>query len=184
MARRNLTRVRSKLGTIEVSLDDGDIVRALNRGAEGMRTAASEAMIDAGSVLVAEMRDRIQKYGKVHRGMSGGLLGSIGAEVTGRRGQQTVTVGPDAEHEVQAATIARGRRPGSAMPPSGVLLPWMRDHGIPEEAEFPLRRAIGQRGLQNQPWPFPVDTVRAKKPEIDRLFDAVADKAIEAIRRG
>lgn len=41
----------------------------------------------------------------------------------------------------------KGRRPGAAMPPKGVLLGWMRRHGIPAEREFVVRRAIGRRGI-------------------------------------
>lgn len=47
-----------------------------------------------------------------------------------------------------AAVMEFGRRPGAAMPPSGVLLGWMERHGIPPEAEFAIRRAIGRKGIK------------------------------------
>lgn len=42
--------------------------------------------------------------------------------------------------------LEEGRRPGAPMPPSVVLLGWMRRHGIPESQEFVVRRAIGRKG--------------------------------------
>lgn len=47
-----------------------------------------------------------------------------------------------------------GRRPGR-MPPPGVLLGWMRRHGIPAESEFLIRRAIGRHGTPPQPYLIP-----------------------------
>jgi len=38
-------------------------------------------------------------------------------------------------------------------PPPGVLLTWMAKRGIPESAEFPIRRAIARRGYKNYPNP-------------------------------
>jgi Bacteriophage HK97-gp10, putative tail-component len=51
-----------------------------------------------------------------------------------------------------AAPVEEGRRAGAPMPPAGVLLGWMRRHGIPAAAEFPLRRAIGRRGIPAKPY--------------------------------
>jgi len=48
---------------------------------------------------------------------------------------------------VYASVMEHGRRPGAKMPPSGVLLGWMRRHGIPQEMEFVLRRSIGRKGI-------------------------------------
>jgi hypothetical protein len=41
-----------------------------------------------------------------------------------------------------------GRPPGSKLPPKGVLLNWMQARGIPEEAEYPIRRAIAVNGIE------------------------------------
>lgn len=46
-----------------------------------------------------------------------------------------------------AAVVNNGRRAGAPMPPSGALLGWMGRHGIDASAEYPLRRAIGARGI-------------------------------------
>lgn len=54
-------------------------------------------------------------------------------------------IGTSAQH---GPTMEFGRRPGARMPPAGVLLGWMRRRGIPDRAEFPLRRAIGRRGIK------------------------------------
>lgn len=45
------------------------------------------------------------------------------------------------------SVIERGRRPGAAMPPKGVILGWMARRSIPASAEYAIRRAIGRRGI-------------------------------------
>ena len=44
--------------------------------------------------------------------------------------------------------IESGRRKGAKMPPSGVLLPWMRSKGISEDKEFVIRRSISIKGIK------------------------------------
>lgn len=47
----------------------------------------------------------------------------------------------------KVAVIEYGRRPGSKMPPSGVLLGWMARRGVDPRLEFVIRRAIGRDGI-------------------------------------
>lgn len=51
-----------------------------------------------------------------------------------------------------AAAVHNGRGAGKAWPPPGVLLGWMRRHGIPREAEFAIRRKIGMEGTTGVPF--------------------------------
>lgn len=51
-----------------------------------------------------------------------------------------------------AAAVEDGRRAGAPMPPSGVLLGWMRRHGIDESSEFVLRRSIALKGIKAKPF--------------------------------
>lgn len=44
--------------------------------------------------------------------------------------------------------IEDGRKPGSKMPPKGVLTAWMRRHNMDPKKEFVLRRAIARRGIK------------------------------------
>jgi hypothetical protein len=44
--------------------------------------------------------------------------------------------------------MEKGRRPGAKLPPKGVLLGWMRRHGIPAENEYVIRRAIARHGIE------------------------------------
>lgn len=46
-----------------------------------------------------------------------------------------------------APVMEYGRRPGGPMPPQGVLLDWMRRHGIDASAEYVIRRAIARKGI-------------------------------------
>lgn len=57
--------------------------------------------------------------------------------------------GASAEH---AIFVEEGRGAGKPMPPKGVLLPFMAAAGIPEEAEFAVRRKIGRDGIAARPF--------------------------------
>jgi hypothetical protein len=62
--------------------------------------------------------------------------------------------------------MARGRRPGRAMPPPGALLGWMRRHGIAADREFLIRRAIGRRGIAGDD--FDTKAFADSIPQIER----------------
>lgn len=47
--------------------------------------------------------------------------------------------------------INDGRRAGAKMPPEGVLLDWMQARGIPDSAEYAIRKAIAQNGIEPVP---------------------------------
>lgn len=47
--------------------------------------------------------------------------------------------------------IEQGRRAGAKMPPEGVLLNWMQARGIPESAEYAIRKSIAQNGIEPVP---------------------------------
>jgi hypothetical protein len=56
-------------------------------------------------------------------------------------------------NQAKVAVIEFGRTPGKKMPPKGALLGWMARHGIPEDREFVVRRAIGRDGIPGK-FPF------------------------------
>ena len=87
-------------------------------------------------------------------------------------------LGSSAKH---AYVMELGRRPGGRMPPQGVLLGWMRRHGIPESAEYPIRRKIARRGI---PADHNLrDTMRRSLPQIERELTAIGPRVIRrAIR--
>jgi hypothetical protein len=79
-----------------------------------------------------------------------------------------------------AKTMEEGRRPGAPMPPSGVLLGWMRRHGIDERFEFVVRRAIGRRGIAGKHYMKRAhDEVR---PFIQRELRAAVKRTLSQIR--
>lgn len=164
---------------VKVTVDDSDVRKGLNASVEGARTAMSESLIDVGSLLVNSMRTAIESHNKVD---TGGLRDSIAAEISGRRGLQTLVVGPDQAHAAQAAAIEFGRQAGSRMPPQGVLLPWMERHGIPAEAEFVVRRAIATRGWP--PFPFAAPALDQQRAAIDEAFAHVLDVVQAAWAKG
>lgn len=78
----------------------------------------------------------------------GHLAGSIYSKVSGGNGV-VIAFGASANY---ALPVEKGRRPGAPMPPSGALLPWMAAHGIPDSAEFIVRKRIGERGIPARPF--------------------------------
>lgn len=59
----------------------------------------------------------------------------------------TAALGVVSNNVPYAPEIEYGRGAGKPMPPEGALLGWMGRHGIPAEAEFVVRRSIGQIGI-------------------------------------
>lgn len=63
----------------------------------------------------------------------------------------SVTLGYGGAAKVYALYVHEGIGPAvgrpAFMPPVSALLPWVKRHGLPEEAAFPIARAIGLRGL-------------------------------------
>ena len=63
----------------------------------------------------------------------------------------TVTLGYGGAAQAYALYVHEGIGPAvgrpAFMPPVKALIPWVLRHGMPEEAAFPIARAIGRRGL-------------------------------------
>jgi hypothetical protein len=75
-----------------------------------------------------------------------------------------------------APFVHNGRRAGR-MPPDAPIRAWVRRHGLPEEAVFPIRRAIGARGTKGDK--ALTRGLEASKPAI-RGFVALCAQEIEA----
>lgn len=75
----------------------------------------------------------------------GAAVGSVYSKAEGGEGGVSAIWGASQEHAFYAD---QGRGPGK-MPPKGALVGW---HGVTEENEFLIRRAIGQRGTKGKPF--------------------------------
>lgn len=140
--------------TVTIRVEDREVKSALAKAAAGVRPMCRSELDGTGKILRADMRRRLTRQGKVDTRR---LWSSIDYEVQGRGASLRVEVGPriaDPGVEPYDVTLEHGRRPGAKMPPKGVLLPWMARHGIPEEAEYPIRKKIGKEGLSAQPFPY------------------------------
>lgn len=82
--------------------------------------------------------------------------------------------------------INDGRPPRSKLPPSGALINsgWMKARGIPESAEFVIRRAIAKKGIK----PYPVidlTVTQIQKNLIgkasDQVLNVIADRLTDAL---
>lgn len=140
--------------TVTFRFEDREVQSALYKAAKGVRPQCATELDRTGKTLRADMRRRLTRHGKVDTRR---LWSAIEYDVQGRGASLRVEVGPrvgDPGVEPYDVVIEGGRRPGSRMPPAEPIRAWMERHGIPEEAEFPIRRAIGEHGLQSQPFPF------------------------------
>lgn len=61
----------------------------------------------------------------------------------------TAVIGQWGSNLSYARAVEFGRKAGAKFPPKGVLVRsgWLRRHGIPDSAEFVIRRAIARRGI-------------------------------------
>lgn len=167
-------------GIVSMTWSDGGMVKALNRSAKGVRPIATRGMHRAGKALGERMKDNLRKHDKG----GGRLEKSIGYRLSGRRGQQALEVGPGIEDESVADymfVIEEGRTPGSAPPPRGALLPWLKKKGIPERAEYPIRMKIAREGLQGQPFPYIDPALDQEAGMLDDLADEILDEVSRAI---
>lgn len=92
----------------------------------------------------------------------------------------TAVIGLFGSNVPYARTREFGRRPGAKMPPKGVLLGWMRRHGIAPESEFALRRSIGRKGSKGDA-AFQ-KALRAVTPLLVRQLSALPDRITSALR--
>lgn len=165
-------------GTITFRFEDREVQSALKRAQNGVRPMVESELDAAGKRLRADMRGRLTRHRKVDTRR---LWNAVDYNVEGRAQSLRVEVGPrvgDPGVEPYDMVIEHGRRPGSAMPPAGVLLPWMSRHGIPEEAEYPIRKKIGERGLSGQPFPY-VQITQDRSAYALRAADRVLTRVIQ-----
>jgi len=140
-------------GFVSLDFDDAALQRALSSVAGGFRGRARTELDSTGKDLRSVMRGRLTRHGKG----GGRLWRAIEYQVRDYGPGFLVEVGPrigDPGVEPYDVVIDVGRRPGSRMPPPEPIRDWMARKGIPAEAEFPIRRAIAEHGLQNQPFPY------------------------------
>lgn len=109
------------------------------------------AMHETVSFLEGKVKGIIEKEGRMGVGGSEvGLYKSVAGEVVD---QGTPLIkGIIGSNKPYGVVIEKGRRPGKAMPPEGVLLQWIQLKlglsGKPaKEAEFLIRRKIGRKGF-------------------------------------
>lgn len=132
-------RIVMDLGDIQGRLSDIDDVAAAE-----MRSA----VVDATDMVQTTARREVVKDLRV---LERGIITEIrpGPPLLGIVG---VLHGPAREY---APTVEYGRRAGRRPPPTRAIRPWLRRHGIPEDAAFVVARAIGRRGLRPRPFLFP-----------------------------
>lgn len=132
--------------------------------------AAVRTLVDRG---VADARRNVAKDTRRTEASIRGRVRAVAGAVVGEFGSPLPA----------AAAIEFGRRAGGKMPPRGALVAsgWLRRHGIPDEAEFLVRRAIARRGIRPRPFLEPaLDDARRRLPG---ELDAAAERALRAVVR-
>jgi phage gpG-like protein len=104
------------------------------------------------------------------------LQRSITSEVRAMAGAVQGLVGTNSPY----ARSQEFGHPAGKMPPQGVLLGWMRRHGIDESLEFVIRRKIGRSGYPAKP--FMRRALAEKRPAIHREFEQVAARVLAKLR--
>lgn len=79
-----------------------------------------------------------------------------------------------------AAAVEFGRAPGGPMPPEGELLRWMARKGIPEEAEYAIRRKIAVQGIEPAPYLRPALTANQEYFYERLYFYIFVDKTVRS----
>lgn len=160
-----------------VTLEDGGLIRRLSGASRILQDELDKAVRDASRDGADESRSILTAAGRVD---TRALVGSV-KPLPVTRGGRAVRAGWEATAP-HAEVIQKGRRPGAAMPPKGVLLPWMGRHGIPPEAEFVVRRAIGRRGIPAVDYmDAAADRIR---PRFRAALRAAAGRAVRRILGG
>lgn len=139
-------------GLIEIDFDDGPIMAAFQAAATGVRPRCRTSMEKSGKRLVADMRTRLTKQKKVDTRK---LYAAIAHRVNESGDTLTVEVGPrigDPSVIPYDVVVDEGREAGKKMPPRGVLLGWLQRKGLPESAEYPIRRKIAEEGTPAAPY--------------------------------
>lgn len=125
---RELVALERRFGTVPNAIVRGAVPGMRRVVLTAERNAKRDVRVDRG-----DLRRSITSVVEVH-----------GTTVVGRWGSNKPHARPN----------EFGRAAGGRMPPQGVLVAsgWLRRHGIPESAEFVVRRAIARRGIKAQPF--------------------------------
>jgi hypothetical protein len=116
-----------------------------------VQAGLDSAMYEATSFLEAKVKAIVEKEGRMGVGGSKvGLYKSIAGEVEGKG--TPLIKGIVFSNKSYVEVIEKGRRPGKAWPPEGVMLQWIQlKMGLSgkrgKEVEFLIRRKIGIKGF-------------------------------------
>lgn len=88
--------------------------------------------------------------------------------------QGTSVIGRAGTNQPYGKIVEEGRTPGK-MPPAGVLLGWMRRHGIAAEYEYVIRRAVNRR---KRPQPYLKPAYDVNRQKITKEFGQVVPRNI------
>lgn len=135
-----------------------------------------DELVSAGERSMLAVEGRAKKYVKRDTAT---LQRSLTSEAKPYAGGVRATAGTNVPY---AETVEKGRRPGAPMPPQGVLISsgWLRRHGLPDKAEFAIRRAIARRGIPAAP--FLTRAFDELKPEIAKEIQAVPGRVFVRLR--
>lgn len=148
----------------------------LSRKYAGAGPIIQDELVNAGERSALAIEGLAKRYAPVDTGT---LRRSITHAVTPLAGGVRAVAGTNVPY---AEAVEKGRRAGAPMPPGGVLISsgWLRRHGLPDSAEFVIRRAISRRGIPARP--FLTRALDELKPQIVKEFQAVPGRVLVRLR--
>lgn len=157
--------------------------------ANSTRRRARENLVANGTNATGELATSIrlpptgdsrhQVSREVHVEAAHALFVELGTKAKGAASSLS-TVAQDARNRMG---YRYGITPGGPIPP-GSLDAWMRARGIPADADYPIRAAIGRTGIRAQPYFFPaVEVAMGEFPRKARERMATLERSWRATRR-
>jgi len=136
-----------------------------------------DELVNAGERSALAIEGLAKRYAPVDTGT---LRRSITHEAKPYAGGVRATAGTNVPY---AEAVEKGRRAGASMPPRGVLIAsgWLRRHGLPDSAEFVVRRAIARRGIPARP--YLIKAFSELKPQIVKEFQAMPGRVFLRLRQ-
>lgn len=163
-------------GFTDIDIDDREVQQAIRNAIAGARPRQRQAAERSGKFLVADMRRRLTRAGRV---ASGRLHRAVAFRIVEHGDSLTIEAGPrvgDPSVEPYDVVVDEGRAPGRPPPPPGALTDWLARRGLPERAEYPVAKKIGEEGIEATPYlDITADRSAAVLKEVDALLTDIAE---------
>jgi hypothetical protein len=164
------------MAMVQIDIDMSPVLR-LGHRLDAVGPAMQSELVDS---LQQVMNTGLRKAVSTSRKDAGLLRRSLNVKVDA---VPNGAVGRIGSPLVYAPVMELGRKPGGKMPPKGALIRsgWLRRHGIAEDREFLIRRAIARHGIKGDH--NLENTVKGLEPEARRVFAGIGPRVVRRVIR-